>query len=212
MIKLTDLLALNKMTYNSGPKGRHKKRMMTPLTLFENEYALPNQLPPENSSATTLSEIKHLASIRQNKKFVEMHDDIKEVFKNTLAELELPYIEEELDSLLKQSAKFVMELKYKYNRPRPHQIAEFYGINLNGVELDTMKTPSYPSGHAIQGYLLGMYFADKYPQSRKVFNQLGEDIAQSRILAKAHYPSDKSFGKVVAEYLFSIRKNEGFTS
>lgn len=194
------------MTYNSGPKGRHKKRMMTPLTLFENEYALPNQLPPENSSATTLDEIKHLANIKQNKKFVEMHDDIKEVFKNTLAELELPYIEEELESLLKQSAKFVMELKYKYNRPRPHQIAEFYGINLNGVELDTMRTPSYPSGHAIQGYLLGMYFGDKYPQSRKVFTQLGEDIAQSRILAKAHYPSDKSFGKVVAEYLYSIVK------
>ncbi len=192
------------MTYNSGPKGRHKKRMMTPLTLFENEYALPNQLPPENSSATTLDEIKHLANIKQNKKFVEMHDDIKEVFRNTLAELELPYIEEELKSLLKQSAKFVMELKYKYNRPRPHQIAEFYGIDLNGVELDTMRTPSYPSGHAIQGYLLGMYFGDKYPQSRKVFTQLGEDIAQSRIVAKAHYPSDKSFGKVVAEYLYSI--------
>ena len=192
------------MTYNSGPAGRHKKRMMTPLTLFENEYALPNQLPPENSSATTLDEIKHLANIKQNKKFVEMHDDIKEVFKNTLAELELPYIEEELKSLLKQSAKFVMELKYKYNRPRPHQIAEFYGINLNGVELDTMRTPSYPSGHAIQGYLLGMYFGDKYPQSRKVFTQLGEDIAQSRIVAKAHYPSDKSFGKIVAEYLYSI--------
>jgi len=206
LIKLTDLLALNKMTYNSGPKGRHKKRMMTPLTLFENEYALPNQLPPENSSATTLDEIKHLANIKPNKKFVEMHDDIKEVFKDTLAELELPYIEEELKSLLKQSAKFVMELKYKYNRPRPHQIAEFYGINLNGVELDTMRTPSYPSGHAIQGYLLGMYFGDKYPQSRKVFTQLGEDIAQSRILAKAHYPSDKSFGKVVAEYLYSIVK------
>ena len=205
-MKLTDLLALNKMTYNSGPKGRHKKRMMTPLTLFENEYALPNQLPPENSSATTLDEIKHLASIKQNKKFVKVHDNIKEVFKDTLAELELPYIEEELDSLLKQSAKFVMELKYKYNRPRPHQIAEFYGINLNGVELDTMRTPSYPSGHAIQGYLLGMYFGDKYPQSRKVFTQLGEDIAQSRIVAKAHYPSDKSFGKVVAEYLYSIVK------
>ena len=61
-----------------------------------------------------------------------------------------------------------------------------------------------PSGHAIQGYLLGMYFGDQYPQSRKVFTQLGEDIAQSRIVAKAHYPSDKSFGKVVAEYLYSI--------
>ena len=194
------------MTYNSGPKGRHKKRMMTPLTLFENEYALPNQLPPENSSATTLDEIKHLANIKQNKKFVEMHDDIKEVFKDTLAELELPYIEEELESLLKQSAKFVMELKYKYNRPRPYQIAEFYGIDLNGIELDTMKTPSYPSGHATQGYLLGMYYSDKYPEYKEHFIQLGEDIANSRVTAKAHYPSDKKFGETVAEYLYTIIK------
>ena len=194
------------MTYNSGPKGRHKKRMMTPLTLFENEYALPNQLPPENSSATTLDEIKHLANIKQNKKFVEMHDDIKEVFKDTLAELELPYIEEELESLLKQSAKFVMELKYKYNRPRPQQIAEFYGFDFEVVDLNSMKTPSYPSGHAVQGYLAGKYYANKYPEHSESFKQLGEDIAHSRIIGKAHYPSDKHFGKIVAEYLFTLLK------
>ena len=194
------------MTYNSGPKGRHKKRMMTPLTLFENEYALPNQLPPENSSATTLDEIKHLASIKQNTKFVKVHDNIKEVFKDTLAELELPYIEEELKSLLKQSAKFVMELKYKYNRPRPHQIAEFYGIDLNGTTLDSMKTPSYPSGHAVQGYLIGEYLAYKDPTHSNEYKQVGEDIAHSRIVAKAHYPSDKAYGKSVARALFKGMK------
>ena len=194
------------MTYNSGPKGRHKKRMMTPLTLFESEYALPNQLPPENSSATTLDEVKYLATVEEDKEFVKYNDDIKEVFKKALAELELPYIKEELDSLLDQSAKFVMELKYKYNRPRPYQIAEFYGIDLNGLELDTMKTPSYPSGHATQGYLLGKYYSDKYPEDKEHFTQVGEDIAHSRVIAKAHYPSDKKFGETVAEYLYTIIK------
>ena len=190
------------MTYNSGPKGRHKKRMMTPLTLFESEYALPNQLPPENSSATTLDEVKYLATVEEDKEFVKYNDDIKEVFKKALAELELPYIEEELDSLLDQSAKFVMELKYKYNRPRPYQIAEFYGIDLNGLELDTMKTQSYPSAPATQGYLLGKLYSDRYPEHTKEFMQLGEDVAESRIKAKAHYPSDKKFGKELAEKLF----------
>ena len=33
---------------------------------------------------------------------------------------------------------------------------------------------------------------------------LGENIAQSRVIAKAHYPSDKNFGKIVAEYLYTI--------
>lgn len=206
MIKLKDLLALNKMTYNSGPEGRHNKRMMMSLNLFENEYSLPNQLPPENSSATTLDEVRYLQSVRVNRKFVEKHDNIKKVFKNTLAELELPYIKEELKSLLKESGKFVMELKYKYNRPRPYQVAEFYGVDLNSVDMKSMNTPSYPSGHAVQGYLAGMYYADKYPKYSKQFKQLGEDVAHSRIIAKAHYPSDKSYGKKIAEYLYTLLK------
>ena len=206
MIKLKDLLKLNKMTYNSGPDGGHNKRMMQSLNLFKEEYSLPNQLPPENSSAITLDEVKYLQSIKVDKKFVEKYDNIKKVFKETLLELELPYIKEELKSLLKESGKFVMELKYKYNRPRPWQIAEFYGIDLKGVDMKSMKTPSYPSGHAAQGYLIGMHFADKHPMHSNTFKQLGEDIAHSRMIAKAHYPSDKTFGKKVAEYLFTLLK------
>ena len=59
LIKLKNLLALNKMTYNSGPDGEHNKRMMMQLELFKEEYSLPNQLPPENSSATTLDEVRY---------------------------------------------------------------------------------------------------------------------------------------------------------
>ena len=32
--------------------------------------------------------------------------------------------------------------------------------------------------------------------------ELGEDIAESRIKARAHYPSDKKFGIELAEKLF----------
>lgn len=32
-----------------------------------------------------------------------------------------------------------MELKYKYNRPRPWQTVEFYGIELNGVDMKSMQ-------------------------------------------------------------------------
>ena len=192
------------MTYNSGPSNKHNERMMMQLNLFENEYTLPNQLPPENSSATALDEIKYIKYLEINKDFIKEHDNIKKVFKKTLAELELPYIQEEMDNLVKESGKFIIELKYKYNRPRPFQLAEFYGIELNGIDLDSMRTPSYPSGHAVQGYLISKYYSDKYPEYAKEFKTLGENIAQSRVIAKAHYPSDKNFGKTVAEYLYTI--------
>ncbi len=99
-----------------------------------------------------------------------------------------------------------MELKYKFQRPRPHQIADFYGIDLNGVDLDSMKTPSYPSGHATQGYLLGMIYSERYPQYNEEFIRLAEDIAESRIVGKAHFPSDKKAGIELAEKLFQNRK------
>ena len=57
----------------------------------------------------------------------------------------------EIEKIIKQSVKYIFELKYKYNRPRPFQLAEVYDMDLNGTRLDSMKTPSYPSGHAIQG-------------------------------------------------------------
>ena len=72
--------------------GLHKNRMMTPLTLFESEYALPNQLPPENRSATTLDEVKYLATREEDREFVTYNYDIKKVFKEHLAELESPDI------------------------------------------------------------------------------------------------------------------------
>ena len=112
--------------------------------------------------------------------------------------MELPYIEEELDSLLDQSAKFVMELKYKYNRPRPYQIAEFYGIDLNGLELDTMKTPSYPSGHSVQSRLVAEYYIRKYPQHKKGLIAAAEECGQGRVKAGWHFPSDHKVGVMIA--------------
>ena len=69
------------MTYNSGPSNKHNERMMMQLNLFENEYTLPNQLPPENSSATALDEIKYIKYLEIDKDFVKEHDNIKKIFK-----------------------------------------------------------------------------------------------------------------------------------
>ena len=95
-----------------------------------------------------------------------------------------------------------MKLKYHYNRPRPYQVAEVYGMNLNGTQLDSMKTPSYPSGHAVQGYLVAEVLSHVDPRNSREYRSVGERIAHSRIIGKAHYPSDKHFGKKVANVLF----------
>ena len=193
------------MTYNSGPTKKHQSRIDYPITLF-NEFELPDKPFPENSSKETLEELKYLSTQEGDGESIKEHDEVAKVFKNKHEELGLEFNKDEAKELLKQSAKYLMELKYKYNRPRPYQLAEFYEIDLNGTELDSMKTPSYPSGHATQGYLLGRFYSDRYPEHIGEFMKLGEEVADSRIKAKAHYPSDKQFGKELAEKLFDNLK------
>ena len=201
MIKLKELLELNEMTYNKGPNEKHQSRINYPITLF-NEITMEKVPFPENSGKETLAELKYLSKLKSDKKFVKEHDDVDKVFGKLHEDLGLQFDRSEARKYLRESAKYIMELKYKYNRPRPFQIAEFYGIDLNGIDLDSMKTPSYPSGHATQGYLLGMFYSKRYPNHRKEFMKLGEDIAESRVNGKAHFPSDKKAGIDLAEILF----------
>ena len=205
MIRLKDLLELNEMTYNDGADEKHQSRIDQPITLFE-DISISLQPFPENSSKRTLEEVKYLSNIEEDREFVEEHDKVSKVFGKLHKELGLEFNKDEAKKYNRESAKHIMELKYKYQRPRPHQIADFYGINLNGVDLDSMRTPSYPSGHATQGYLLGMIYSERYPQYNEEFIRLGEDIAESRIVGKAHFPSDKKAGIELAEKLFENRK------
>tara|TARA_B100000214_G_scaffold358908_1_gene319836 strand:+ start:13 stop:630 length:618 start_codon:yes stop_codon:yes gene_type:complete len=205
MIRLKDLLELNEMTYNDGASEKHQDKIDRPITLFE-DISISLQPFPENTSKKTLEEVKYLSEIEEDVDYVRENDKVKESFGKLHEELELEYNEDEAGKYLKESSKYIMELKYKFQRPRPHQIADFYGIDLNGVDLDSMKTPSYPSGHATQGYLLGMIYSERYPEYRKEFMKLGEDIAESRIVGKAHFPSDKKAGIELAEKLFENRK------
>ena len=205
MIRLKDLLELNEMTYNDGASEKHQDKIDRPITLFE-DISISLQPFPENPSKKTLEEVKYLSEIEEDVDYVRENDKVKESFGKLHEELELEYNEDEAGKYLKESSKYIMELKYKFQRPRPHQIADFYGIDLNGVDLDSMKTPSYPSGHATQGYLLGMIYSERYPQYNEEFIRLAADIAESRIVGKAHFPSDKKAGIELAEKLFQNRK------
>jgi len=205
MIRLKDLLELNEMTYNDGASEKHQGKIDRPITLFE-DISISLQPFPENTSKKTLEEVKYLSEIEEDVDYVRENDKVKESFGKLHEELGLEYNEDEAGKYLKESSKYIMELKYKFQRPRPHQIADFYGIDLNGVDLDSMKTPSYPSGHATQGYLLGMIYSERYPQYNEEFIRLAEDIAESRIVGKAHFPSDKKAGIELAEKLFQNRK------
>ena len=209
MIKLKELLTLRSMKYyttEESIKRKHQERMDMKTSLWDENIILPRMMPPENDSSLTLKEIKYLAEIEPSQEVAEMGDDVLKNFMDLIEKHEVNVSEEMISRIIKESGKFIMQLKYHYNRPRPYQIAEFYQMDLNGTTLDSMKTPSYPSGHAVQGYLIGEYLAKINPSNAHEYKQVGEDIAHSRIVAKAHYPSDKIYGKEIAKFLVNSMK------
>ena len=117
-----------------------------------------------------------------------------------LASIEYP---KELVNELKVSAKgIIMDLKYHYNRPRPYQLAEYYNIKLGEHVLESMKTPSYPSGHSAQGILIGKVLQTKLPINTNAFIEAGERISYSRNIGGAHYPSDSELGKIIGTRMY----------
>ena len=203
MIKLKDLLELKTMVYSDEVKPKHEKKINKTTKLFHNELTLPMIKPPENDHSITLDELKYLESVEPNEQYVKDGDEILDAFKPLIEKYDVNISEEYLDRIIKESAKFIMKLKYHFNRPIPYQVAKFYGMDLNGTELDSMKTPSYPSGHATQGYLVGEVLSRFDPDNAVTYRQKAEDIAHSRIVAKAHYPSDKRYGKKISKVLYT---------
>jgi len=97
-----------------------------------------------------------------------------------------------------------MKLKKHHDRPRPYELDK----KLNAVVLKSMQTPSYPSGHSVQGFLIGAYLSDKYPKSRKGFMNTAKNISYSRRVARAHYKSDSKMGEQLGNSMYKHIKNK----
>jgi hypothetical protein len=166
--------------------------------------------PPSDYSFDTMQEIKELERIPRNKRFVKEKDDIAGYFKKTAEAAGIDFYPEFVaEDLIEKTAPMIMKLKNHYDRPRPKVIAAKYGIKLNDIEMASMKTPSYPSGHSIQGILIGNVLATIYPLSAEQFIKAGKDISYSRNIARAHYKSDSKFGEAIGLELYKhLKQNQ----
>ncbi len=164
-----------------------------------------NMPPPADGSLKSLSEINELNKIPIDKGFVKKRDNIYGSFKEVADKKNIELDKKEINKLTDSSASVILKLKQYYNRPRPKEQAKQYGIDMETVELASMKTPSYPSGHSAQGVLIGNYLSDKYKDEE--FKQVGNEISNARNVARAHYKSDSDMGKKLGESMYNYIKN-----
>ena len=167
------------------------------------------QKPPSDSSFDTSQEIKALTKVPLRKEFVKKYDNIEASFKKAAKENNVKDYDKKLVAkLVEESAPLILKLKKHFNRPRPKVLAKKMNIKMEDVEMESMKTPSYPSGHSTQAFLIANVLGDKYPKAKKSFMQTAKNISYSRQVAHAHYKSDSKKGEELGNLMYNHIKNK----
>ena len=84
--------------------------------------------------------------------------------------------------------------KDKYHRPRPYE-----GHPDVVHSLFSVSGYSYPSGHSMGSYTLATVLGAVFPDKKQAFLDRAAEIAQSRVNAGVHYPSDIAEGEVLGK-------------
>lgn len=205
--------AQNASTLRHGePTAKEHRQMQVSHDLFNvNSDKKLVQDPPENTSDETRAEIIELQDRVElvndkEEKFVKWDRDIPKPFIEYLEENNLSYDKDMFAKIIEQSIAIILKQKYIFCRPRPAVVAPLIDMKLTPVGSKTTQSPAYPSGHAAQGRLLGLYLASVHPEHSERFLEMARECGESRLDAGVHYPSDYSSGVNLANKLFKSMK------
>ena len=163
--------------------------------------------PPPNLSKRTMLDLRSLMRIlaepgQSDIDFMNIADEKPLlVFQSFARQNNLQFDKKYFKNLKKQLASFILKLKFKFNRPRPYQMAKELGLKLPSVKYESANTPSYPSGHTIQAYAIANVLSSLYPRYAKEFEKIADRISLSRVQAGVHFLGDIEAGKEVASMI-----------
>lgn len=182
------------------------ERPMSHLVSFDYKTILPE--PPANTSTTTQKELEIVskATLNRSKKDYDliygMDKDIDKYYISFLEKYRLEYPYEYINSFYSVVENILMNTKWFFNRPRPAQLAPFYGVTIEKLETETIHTPSYPSGHTVYSKLVANILTKIYPQFAKNFDNIVDATAEARVKQGVHYPSDNKASIEFANYVY----------
>ena len=169
--------------------------------------------PPPNSSKSTYKELLYVidrASKRTSLDVELIHkidQDVDPFFIEMLDQLDLSYPESIVSEIYTIIKPILSNLKGIWNRPRPLQLAKFYGLNLPIIITDTIHTASYPSGHTVYANLVAGIIKILYPNiSHKSLDKVVDQTALARIQQGVHYPSDNQASLILSNFLVNKLK------
>jgi len=198
---------LDNLTYATSPRKKHKKRLAKPEDYqYLNCTSLdaPVMVYVANSQASPeLEAIKFAQVTHKNPgKLEEDYDDeFNWAFEKLITDAGYEYDNQYFKVLMKEAASITIRLKYRFNRPRPFQLAYYLGVDVQEFNSSTAKTPSFPSGHSAQSTLQALVLADQFPDLKDKLIKIADKVSESRLVGGHHYPSDIEYGEQLGYWL-----------
>jgi membrane-associated phospholipid phosphatase len=193
-------------------------RLDAPSYFLDREVliALPVSCPPANSSTETRAELDELLELQQKRtrvqvKMITKHLEYDGVCAAVLAATHrkltrAPKTRALLNHVHVDAVLAVFHAKKRFNRARPHQLEP----RLHPA-IPVPAHPAYPSGHALQGYLVARTLSLLFPKNSEDLMAVGVQIGREREIAGIHYPSDAKASRALGEELFArLQQNEKF--
>jgi acid phosphatase (class A) len=167
-------------------------------------------LPPKNSDPIVAEEIEFMHKMlsqasEEQIQFAKNVHDLKSnyrlwsIFANKLTGED--YDASYFNDIADQTDGLINYVKLQFNRPRPYVLAEAMGRPFE-INVDKRySTASYPSGHSCEAYMFGMIMARKHKKYANLFHKFAQKLANSRIIAGVHFPTDIIGGKILASQI-----------
>lgn len=206
--------SLNSLRYGMT-KEKHlrtvEKQIKDPSTVLGRRFMMgahstPLRNQPSNSSTETLLELNRLlerqaTASRQERVYAIHMDDLDSHYRMWNKETEKitgkEYGRDFFFEIATCADGYLNHVKLQHDRPRPFQIAPYYGKTVRMI-IDDPGTGSYPSGHAYDAWLFSMILTMKHPEHRQHFERIADRISDSRMIAGVHFLSDLNAGKELA--------------
>ena len=119
-------------------------------------------------------------------------------YRNFTESINLKLPETFIPDIINQTDPILFYLKKYHNRARPEQFAAVYNIPFQVTIPHTALNPAYPSGHALDSYILEHYFKLLAPEHSDRIEEFCRKMRESRLDAGLHYPSDNEISKDLA--------------
>ena len=200
--KVSDNIVSMKYSDNIPPEKK-----VSDLVSIDWRNVLPE--PPENNSQITREEIQEVSELsdkrtdRQVELVMVVDKDIRVMFERLLKDNNLSYPAEKIKKIYDTIVfPVIMNLKWRYNRPRPYQLSPKFGVEIDYIPTDTINTPSYPSGHTAYATIIASVLSEMYPEFSSEFYELVNVAGKAREIQGVHYESDNDASMVIVGALW----------